>query len=38
MWMELALTMQPTAREGLQGEGDDPLAFEDGMETKGAGR
>ena len=36
--MELALTMQPMAREGLQSEGDDRLAFEDGMETKGAGR
>jgi len=36
--MELALTMQPMAREGLQGEGVDRLAFVDGMEAKGAGR
>jgi hypothetical protein len=36
--MELALTMQPMGREGLQGESNDRLAFVDGMEAKGAGR
>jgi hypothetical protein len=36
--MELALTMQPMAREGLQVAGNDRLVLVDGMEAKSAGR
>jgi len=36
--MELALTMQPMAREELLDEGNDRLAFVAAMEAKGAGR